>query len=150
MTQVSKVKLDKVLEEEMFSQFWRCLAKVNTSEKSSDFFSDFFTKTEKTMLAKRFSAAILVIREKSATEIRKALHLSYSAIGVVSAWVNNSKPKTKEILINISKEKDLESMLDKIDSLIDKIPPRRHSDWKEEFSKRNKSNRKRSVRKTLR
>lgn len=150
MSQVSKVKLDKELEHELYKQFWYSLAKINNSAKSSDFFSDMLTDTEKLMLAKRFAAAILIIRGKSPTEIRSAIRLAYSTIGSISSWVKNAKPATKNILEGLSKEKNLDSVFDKIDEILEAIPPRRHSDWEKEYKERRAESKKRSARKDLR
>jgi len=150
MSQVSKVKLDKELESELYKQFWYSLGKINNSQKSADFFSDILTDTERLMLAKRFAAAILIIRGKSPTEIRSTIRLAYSTIGSISSWIKNAKPATKNILESLSKEKNLDSIFDKIDEILEVIPPRRHSDWKEEYTKRNVERNKRFARKDLR
>lgn len=136
MARVSRIKIDKNLEIEIFNQFWRSLANINSSLKSSDFFSDLLSETEKLMLAKRFATAVLIYRSKTATEIHDSLHVSYSTIGSVSAWVKNGKPKTLDILKTISNEKGWGAVIDKMESVLDSFKPRRHSDWKEEYKKK--------------
>jgi len=150
MPQISKRKLDNNIEEEMFKQFWNSLGQINDFQKSGEFFSDLLTQTEKTMLAKRFTAAVLIIRGKSATEIKNSIYLTYSTIGSVSSWVKNAKPKTRELLTKISNEKNWESILDKIEAILDKIPPKRGTDWS--MAGKAKYNRalKRSSRRSLR
>ena len=150
MARVSRIKIDKDLELQIFNQFWNSLAKVNDSGKTSEFFSDLLSETESLMLAKRFTVAILIVRGRPATEIRNSIHLSYSAIGTVAAWVKNGKPETKRILTKISAEKNWEAVLDTIDGILDKIPPRRHSDWKEEYKKKRQRTNQRLSRKSLR
>lgn len=150
MPQVSKRKLDKDLENEIFKQFWNSLGKINDSGKSAEFFSDLLTETEKVMLAKRFSAAVLITRGKSATEIKDSIHLAYSTINSVSAWTKNAKPKTKEILNKISIDKNWETVFDKIDAILDKLPPKPRTDWTQEFKDRNKRANERFARKSLR
>lgn len=150
MARVSRIKIDRELESEIFNQFWSSLARINDSGKTSDFFSDLLSETEKLMLAKRFTAAILIVRGRPATDIRNSIHLSYSAIGSVAAWVKNGKPATKNILTKIASEKNWEAVLDTIDGILDKIPPRRHSDWKEEYKKKRQRTNQRLNRKHLR
>lgn len=150
MPKVSKHKVDKELESEMFKQLWYSLGKINNSARSSDFFNDFLTESEKIMLAKRFTAAILINRGKSPSEIRESIHLSFSAIGSVSGWIKNAKPKTKDILDKISAEKNWESIIDKVDDILDKLPPKRHSDWKEKYAKKRERTNQRLSRKALR
>jgi uncharacterized protein YerC len=129
MPKVSKIKLDKDIEVAIFKQFWSSVAKINDASKASDFFSDLLTQSEELMLAKRLAAAILLIRGKSPTEIKNSIHLTYTTIGSVASWVKNAKPKTKSILKEFSEEKDWEVIIDKIEFIIDKIPPRYGSDW---------------------
>lgn len=150
MARVSKIKIDKALETEMFRQFWSSLARINNSGKSSDFFSDLLSETEKLMLAKRFTAAVLIVRGISPTEINKSIHLSFTAIGSVSSWAKNSKPETQKLLSNISAEKKWQAVFDKIDEILDKLPPRRHSDWKEEYKKKRERTFQRLAKKSLR
>ena len=129
MPKVSLNKLDKYVEREILKQFWYSLSKINEPISAYEFFSDILTDSEEIMLAKRLACAILLIRNKSATEIRESLHLSYSTIGTVAGWVKNAKPKTKQILLDFSKEKDWEAIIDKIEEILDKPRPRYRTDW---------------------
>ncbi len=150
MPQVSKKRLDKNIESKMFKRFWNSLGQINDSQKSAEFFSDLLTQTEKTMLAKRFTAAVLLIRGRSATEIKNSIYLSYSTIGSVSSWVKNAQPKTHELLVKISNEKNWESILDKIEALLDNLPPKHGTDWSLAGKEKYRRSRERSSRKSLR
>lgn len=150
MPRVSKIKLDKNLEIEIFKQFWSSLAEIDSSLKASDFFTDLLSGTEKLMLAKRFAVAVLVSRNKQATEIHNAIHVSYTTIASVSSWVKNGKPKTQELLQKISKEKGWENVLDIIEEVLDGIHPARGTDWTERYKERRESKNKRSAREKLR
>jgi uncharacterized protein YerC len=150
MSQISKKRLDKDVEREMFNQFWASLSKIDTPSAASEFFSDLLTKTEKYVLAKRFTCAILLVRGHSASEINKSIHLTYSTIGSVASWVKNARPQTKHILEKISKEKDWEKVFDRIDSLLDKLPPKYGTDWSRVGKEKYKSALQRSARSNLR
>jgi uncharacterized protein YerC len=150
MPRVSKIKLDKDLEIEIFRQFWNSLAEIDSSLKASDFFTDLLSETEKLMLAKRFAVAVLVSRNKQATEIHNAIHVSYTTIASVSSWVKNGKPKTQELLQKISKEKGWENTLDIIEDVLDKIHPARGTDWAEKYKERRVRRNKRFARENLR
>jgi hypothetical protein len=102
------------------------------------------------MLSKRFATLILLSRNKSPTEIQDSIHVTFSTIGSVSAWLKNTKPATQKLLQKISAEKNWEKVFDKIDELLDKIPPRRGSDWKEEYAKKRERTNQRLTRKSLR
>jgi uncharacterized protein YerC len=150
MVQISKKLLDKELEEEIYNQLWYSLGKVNNSKKTSEFFSDFLTKTEKLMLAKRFATAILIKRGRTANDIRHSIHVSFSTVGSVSSWIKNARPETQSLLETISNEKGWGEIIDKIENILDALPFRRHSDWKEESEKRRERRSKRYARKSLR
>lgn len=150
MSRVSKIKLDKELESELYSQFWYSLGKINNQLKSSDFFSDLLSESEKLMLAKRFAVAILLSRGKNTTEIHDSLHVSYTTISTVSSWTKNAKSQTVKLLRQISNEKGWEVLFDRVDEILDKIPPKRGSDWKEEYKEKRKRTSQRYARKSLR
>ena len=150
MPRVSRIKLDSNLESQIRGQFWNFLGKVSSTKTSSEFFSDFLTTSEKIMLSKRFATSILLTRGKSPTEIQNSIHVTFSTIGSVSAWLRNANPETQKMLLNISKEKSWEVVFDKVDEILDKIPPRRGSDWNEEYKKKRERINLRSIRKSLR
>ena len=150
MPRVSKKPLDKDIEKEMYKQFWNSLAKIKDPDAAYQFFSDILTETEKITLAKRFATAILLIRGNSATAIRSTINLSFTTIGAVASWVKNANPKTKEILTSLSREKDWETIGDKIDELLDKLPPRYRSDWKKAGKEKWKRSQQRAAKSTLR
>ena len=150
MSQVSKKKLDKYLEAELYNQFWYYLGKINTSYKSSQFYSDFFTKTEKTIFAKRFMAMILLSRGKTVDAIHETLHISRSTIFSISYLMKSSNPETQSIFKNISNEKNLEAIFDKIDEILDKLPLKPYTNWSRENFERRSKNFDRQDRKILR
>ena len=150
MSQISKKRLDKDVESEMFNQFWASLSKIDTPSTASEFFSDLLTKTEKYVLAKRFTCAILLVRGRSASEINKSIHFTYSTIGSVASWVKNARPQTKRILEKISKEKEWEKVFDRVDSLLDKLPPKYGSGWSRVGKEKYKRALQRSARSNLR
>lgn len=150
MPQVSRKKLDKDIEREMFNLFWKSLARLKDSSITSQFFSDLLTETEKIMLAKRFTVAVLLARGKTATEIKNSINVTYSTVGSVSSWLKNAKPKTKKIMGEISKEKDWEAIGDRIDELLDKLPPRYGTNWSEAGKQKWKRTQQRAARMALR
>ncbi|BCX15032.1 MAG: hypothetical protein KatS3mg088_715 [Patescibacteria group bacterium] len=129
MPKLSSKKIDRQLEKEILNQFWVSIAKINTVDGASQFFSDILTETEKKMISKRLAAAILLAREKSATDIKNSLNLTYSTIGTIAAWVKNAKKETRRILLQFSKEKNWEAIVDKIEEILDKLPPRYGTNW---------------------
>lgn len=150
MSQLSKKKLDKFVEQEMFVEFWNILSTIKNSKEASEFFTDLLTDTEKYMLAKRIMCAVLLVRGHYPSEINKTLHITYSTIGSVASWVKNAKPKTQKVLKEISNQKDLEERLDKIDNFLDNLPPRYGTNWSTAGKEKYQNSRKRSARANLR
>ena len=52
--------------------------------------------------------------------------------------------------MKISTEKDWEAVFSKIEEILDKIPPRRGSDWKSEYQNRRKALNQKLIEKSLR
>jgi len=129
MPQISKHRLDKTLQEEMFVHFWSSIANLRTTRAVANFFSDLLTHTEEVMLAKRLTIAVLLMRDKRPIDIAHALHVSFSTIGRVSTWVSRAKPETKHELERIIKTSQWQVFFDKIEALIDTFPPRYGTDW---------------------
>lgn len=129
MPQISKRKLDKNIEKEMFSQFWASLATLRGSSEVASFFSDLLTDTEEVMLAKRFMVAVLLLRGKRPVDIRPILHVTYSTIGSVASWLKHSSPKTQRVMERIIQEDSWKKLLDRIDSALDALPPAYGTNW---------------------
>ena len=131
MTHISKYPLDKALEEEMFRQFWISLSRLQGAHVASSFFSDLLSESEKVMLAKRFTIAVLLLRGRKPVDISSTLHVSYSTIGSVWAWVKNAKPHTKQLFATITRSNNWQKIFDQIDALLDTLPFQYGTNWAE-------------------
>lgn len=146
MAQISKKKLDRDIEKMLFDQLWTFMIKAKSTNRAKIVYGDLLTETEKLILAKRLAIALLLIRGKNTIQIRERVHVSYSTITTISAWLKNVKPETYKILNGMSKSKDWEQILDKLEELIDKLQPNPYTNWsrvgKEKFQRKvNRSNR---------
>ncbi len=150
MSQVSKYKLDKDLETEMFRQFWVSLTRLRDASTVSSFFTDLLTDMEEMVLAKRFTVAILLLRGKKPVDIKSTLHVSFSTITSVSSWVKNAKPKTKQVMESIIKDGNWQSILDRVEELLDAAPPMYHTDWTQAGKDKWRRKMERSTRQSLR
>ena len=106
MTQISKNNLKPETQEEITNQLWQTIAITDTPKKAKSFFENFLTHTEKITLAKRLAAATLLKEGKTASSIKKALHISNSKIEQIKKWLNNQKtpkqPQNYSINLNHS------------------------------------------------
>lgn len=113
----------------MFKQFWVGISKLRDASQVSSFLSDFLTDTEEVMLAKRFTVAVLLLKGKRPVDIVGALHVTYTTVGSVASWVKNAKPHTRAILERIIHEQSWQALLDRVEEVLDKLPPAYHTSW---------------------
>lgn len=150
MPQISRYKLDKALETEMFRQFWSSLSALRNASAVSSFFSDLLTSTEEMMLAKRFTVAVLLSRGKRPVDIKRTLHVTDTTICSVNSWLKNVKPQTNQIIQRIIKESDWQKVLDRFEELLDQLHPAYHTDWTQAGKDKWKRKMERSTRQSLR
>lgn len=150
MTQVSKYRLDKDAERELFSKFWKSMSSLRDADTVSSFFSDFLSDTEELMLAKRFAIAVLLHRGRRPIDIKHVLHVSNSATGAVSAWLKNAKPKTIETLERVIKESNWQEFIDSIEAMLDDVHPIYGTNWSSVGKERWKRKMVRTLRQSVR
>jgi len=91
MTQVSRYPVSPRVYERIFEIFFQSSTKIRKKEEAEQFFNDFFTPTEKIMLAKRLSIAVLLAKKYDYNSIRKILRVSPPTIAGVSKLMQFSK-----------------------------------------------------------
>jgi len=134
----------------MFALFWRSLTRLGSQEETAEFFSDILSETEQVMIAKRYTAAILLAKGYNQTHIKKVLNLSYSTLGTVAGWLKNLKPATKKILDRHLKDEAWGQFFDKIDEVLDILPPGKYANWSKEGKEKYQRSLTRSARSLLR
>jgi uncharacterized protein YerC len=150
MPQVSRYPLDKAVEREVFQQFWESISKLKDSSDVSSFFSDILSDMEEIMLAKRFAVAVLILRGKSPVSIARTLHVSFSTVRSVASWAKNAKPQTRRVLNEMLAKGDWQRLYDRVDGLLDALPPRRGTDWSKAGKEKWQQKKKRSAREAVR
>lgn len=150
MPQISRRKLNKDVEKEVFTMFWNSLTKCKTAEDAGSFFSDLLTETEQVMLAKRYAIACLLLRKKTPSQITHILHVSFSTVRSVASWLKNAKPRTQTILEHHLKEEHWSEFIDRIDEIVDLLPPRYGTDWHQAGLEKWERTKKRASRNALR
>lgn len=123
MPQVSKYRLDKNVEARLFDLFWRSLTRLGSPRETAEFFTDLLTSTEKIMLAKRYTVAVLLKKGYSPKHIHDVLKVSFTTIGTVAGWLKNLNPATKKILEKHLKDETWSRFFDRLEELFDVVPP---------------------------
>lgn len=121
MSQISRRKMNESVEQKVFSLFSEVLVNLNKKEEIESFITDLLSPTERTMLAKRLSIALLLSRGYNYEEICNILKVSTETIGRIALW---SKRGGQGFDIAISKittkEKRQEFLLD-LEKLVAKL-----------------------------
>lgn len=113
MPHVSSKKLKKEILNKLYDQFGKALEKSANRTGAKFFLGDFLTRTEKIMLAKRFTVIYLLAQEVPTSYIAESLGMSYTTILKMSLKYDIGK--YSELLKTIEKEKtDIWKILEKI------------------------------------
>lgn len=150
MSQVSNYPLNKEIEERMFGIFWQTLAQLNTTSSVYKFLNDLLTSTEKIMLAKRLSIALLLIKGYDYRTISKSLRVSTATIMLINAWLKTGGEGYKMVIKKILQEEKTEDFWDNFEEKMSNLlPPRRGTNWSEvrsqQWQKRLSRRRKRAL-----
>lgn len=135
MTQVSKYPLRKKIETRMFEVFLDSIGMVKTRGQVEKLIDDLLSPTERTMLAKRLSIALLLFKSYDQRAIAKILKVSLGTVNKVSLALQKGTGGYSMVLSAIAKQEKFHAFLEKIDdTLADLFPPanRNWSHWRRE------------------
>jgi len=83
MVQLSKKKINKNLEEQIYKILYQVIADINNSKETETFLKDFLTKAELEVLAKRLGAAYYLKQNQDYGLIRKNLAISSTTVATI-------------------------------------------------------------------
>lgn len=101
MSQVSKYLIEKNTINEIFNIFLQAIADLRNKKEVSNFFDEFLTPTEKTMLAKRLAIGVFLSKGFNYRLISKLLKVSTSTVSIYNLsykYKNNYKNVVNKIL----------------------------------------------------
>ena len=90
MSQVSKRKIHKDIEEKMYETFWEAISQLRAKADVQRFLNDLFSPVERQMIAKRITIAALLMRGYGYQAIQDILKVSDTTIAKVSIILNNN------------------------------------------------------------
>lgn len=111
MTQVSRHPVSKAIYERIFKIFLKSVVKIGNEKEAEEFFSDFLTPTERIMLAKRLSIALLLSKDYDYQTIRRILRVSQGTIAGVNVFLKFAGKGYRKIIEKIMKEETLKDSL---------------------------------------
>jgi TrpR-related protein YerC/YecD len=111
MAQVSRAPLSKEVYERVFEIFFKTIVKITSKKEAESFFRDFLTPTEKIVLAKRLSIAILLTKNYDYETIRQVLHVSPPTIATVNRPLKYGGEGYKMIIGKLLREEEVKEVL---------------------------------------
>ncbi|MEX2028377.1 MAG: Trp family transcriptional regulator [Candidatus Curtissbacteria bacterium] len=84
MTRISRRILGKQIENEIFETLWEAISQVRTKQDVQLFLNDLLTPSEKLMIAKRLSIAVLLLKNRTYGEICDLLKVSNETVSRIA------------------------------------------------------------------
>ncbi|MBI5613588.1 hypothetical protein HY947_01570 [Candidatus Gottesmanbacteria bacterium] len=135
MTQVSRLPLRRKVEQRVYELLLESIAAADSAPKVERFLSDLLSPTERLMIAKRISIALLLIKNYDQRTIAKWLKVSLTTVSKISTVLQRKSDGYKTIVSAILKKERFKSLLRNIDDAIGRIMPplgRNWGHWKRE------------------
>jgi len=88
MVQLSKKKINKKLEEQIYKLLYQVIADINNPKEAEEFLKDFLTKTELEILAKRLGASYYLKQNQGCGLIRKNLAISSATLATIKNQIS--------------------------------------------------------------
>jgi len=114
MPQISKRPLSRIIYERIFKIFIEVIVDIKDKKESEDFLKDFLTPTERIMLAKRLTIAILLSKNYDYDTIHKVLHVSNTTISSVNNYIKFSGEGYRKVIDKFLKKEAIKDLLSSI------------------------------------
>lgn len=129
MTQISKRVLEKDIEQRMFEIFLDTVAMVQTRSQVQKLLDDWVSPTEKIMLAKRLSIAMLLAKSYEQRSIAKVLRVGLETVNKVSKALQNGSGGYDMVISEFLKQEKQTAFWEKIDDTLGEIMKPYHRNW---------------------
>lgn len=128
MPQISRFPLHKDVYYQIRDDLVWILSALHSEKEVKSFYYDFFTKTERIMLAKRLAVAIMLTRDFSYRDIRYILHVSTATISRVADWLDGSGEGVKHAINKLTRQERMRNFLEDVDKFLEKniFRPHKH------------------------
>ena len=141
MTQISKYPLRKEIEKRVFDVFLDSIVMVKTREKVDRLITDLLSPTEKIMLAKRLSIALLLYKKFDQRSIVRVLKVSLSTVSRISRSLQHGSGGYVMVLASMMQKEEFQNYLEKLDDAMAnmftmgrKLPHWRRRRWEEKIN----------------
>jgi TrpR-related protein YerC/YecD len=111
MAQVSKYPVSQKVYQRILGVFFQSVVKIKDRKEAEEFFNDFLTPTERIMLAKRLSIAVLLTKKYNYNSIRKILRVSPPTIAAVSTLLKYTGKGYKQVVERLLRDESIKDFL---------------------------------------
>lgn len=119
--QVSKQKLNKTIEKQIFSILYQLVADTKTPEEAQALLADLLSETERQVFAKRLAIALFLDKGRNYENIKHTLKVSSATIASVQTLMGNEGIQLA--LTKVKAEAWADEWAGKISSFVEKIIP---------------------------
>ncbi len=124
MTQVSRMPLRKEIEARVYEVLLESIAAARTRQTVGKLLEDLLSPTERLMLAKRLSIALLLIKKYDQRTIARVLKVGLETVSKVSRTLQSNRGGYLAVASSIIHRERLKEVLEKIDdTMADGMPP---------------------------
>jgi len=117
---VSRRLLDKDVSGEINSSFVSLISSLKNRSEVENFLTDFLTREEKLMLAKRLAVSLMLTRGYTVGTICEVLKVSKETIRSSRSWLETKGETYKRVLEKLRKAQEANEFWKKVDKIIDK------------------------------
>ena len=126
MSQVTKRILPKNIQERLFQNFWEIFAQIKKPKDVALFLEDFLSPTEKIMLAKRLTIAILFSKGFDHRSISSLLKVSTSTVNNISIFLKTNSPGYKLLIRKYTQKEIFKEFIKDLERTIYRLQPGQH------------------------
>lgn len=112
MAQISKYPIAKHIVDRIFEIFLKTFVEIKSREEADQFISDFLTPTEKIMLAKRLTIALLLEKGYDYRTIRQLIRVSAPTIASVNVARQYGSKGYNKLITRILRDEKFINLLD--------------------------------------
>ncbi len=124
MTQVSRIPLRKEVEMRVYEVLMESIAAAKSRDTVSRLLGDLLSPTERLMIAKRLSIALLLLKHYDQRTISRWLKVSLGTVSKVSVMLQSGKGGYLAVVGSLLRKEELKAFIQKIDdALADMFPP---------------------------
>ena len=115
MTHVSRAPIKSDVFDQITSGLIWVLTDISRESEMKSFFNDFFTKTERLMLAKRLSIGLMIVKGYDTELIAKILRVSTATVYRMRGWVERGDSGLQMAFNKLVKREKMDAFWKKID-----------------------------------